>query len=158
MSAEVTRLNGKRLAAVLALGASLIVPFEGRSLVAYLDPVGVPTICAGVTPGVKLGDTATPAECSARETAEMGGVLKRLGACIKRPLSNPQWAALTSWAYNVGTGAACGSTLVRMVNAGAAPADWCQQLHRWVYAGGSVYNGLVRRRAAEYAMCVGATP
>lgn len=151
------RLSGKRLAAVLALAASVILPFEGRSLVAYLDPVGVPTLCAGITPGVKLGDTATPAECNAREAAAMGAVVKQLGVCIKRPLSDSQWAALTSWAYNVGTGAACASTLVRLVNAGAAPASWCPQLRRWVYAGGQVYNGLVRRRAAEYALCMSAS-
>ena len=51
------------LTGVLGMTGALVTWFEGRSLMAYLDPVGIPTICEGVTLGVKLGDRATPAQC-----------------------------------------------------------------------------------------------
>jgi lysozyme len=39
----------------LALGTSLVAGFEGLRTRAYLDPVGIPTICYGHTNGVMLG-------------------------------------------------------------------------------------------------------
>ena len=144
-------------AGALAIAAPVVMHFEGRSLLAYLDPVGIPTICDGVTPGVKLGDTATHDECDAALTEHLVRTLNGLSFCIQPDLPAHEWAALTSWAYNVGTGAACRSTLVRMINTGAAAADYCKQLYRWVYAGGRVLSGLERRRAAEYSLCMGET-
>lgn len=71
----------------------------------------------------------------------------------------PQGAALVSWADNVGIHAACTSTLVRMLNVGASPAQWCAQLTQWnkaTYLGVKiVLPGLTRRRASERAMCMG---
>ena len=46
-----------------ALTLSLISGFEGVRQAAYLDPVGVPTVCFGHTQGVMLGDTKTLEEC-----------------------------------------------------------------------------------------------
>ena len=43
----------------------LIKPWEGVRLEAYLDSVGVPTICWGETEGVRLGMKKTLAECDA---------------------------------------------------------------------------------------------
>lgn len=63
--------------------------------------------------------------------------------------------ALVSWSYNVGTGAACGSTLAKKANAG----DWqgaCNQLRRWDKAGGKPVKGLTNRRAAETKLCLNA--
>src|SRR5690606_26518892 len=48
---------------VIAAAVSLVAAYEGRSLVAYLDPVSIPTICEGYTHGVKMGDVATPEQC-----------------------------------------------------------------------------------------------
>jgi lysozyme len=76
-------------------------------------------------------------------------------ACIHGYLTPSQWAAVLSWAYNVGVGAACNSTMVEMINQGASYQEWCPELKRWVYAGGEVYGGLVRRREAEYQLCMG---
>ncbi|WP_253248785.1 hypothetical protein [Alcaligenes faecalis] len=39
---------------VIAAAIGLVAALEGRSLVAYVDPVGIPTICDGYTHGVKL--------------------------------------------------------------------------------------------------------
>jgi len=61
-----------------------------------------------------------------------------------------------SWAYNVGAGAACRSTLVKKLK--QTPPDYegaCRELLRWTYAGGRVLPGLVKRREKEYRMCMG---
>ncbi|HCE39694.1 MAG: lysozyme [Alcanivorax sp.] len=145
---------GGLVAAVLAVAAPVIMHFEGRSLTAYEDVVGVPTICDGVTAGVQLGDQATDAECDAALEREMRTHLAGLQRCVHRDLTTHQWAALLSWAYNVGVGAACDSTLVRLVNAGEGFHTWCPELKRWVYAGGRKLAGLVRRREAEYRLCL----
>jgi GH24 family phage-related lysozyme (muramidase) len=46
-----------------------------------------------------------------------------------------------------------------MLNAGAPPEIWCAQLSRWTYATklGVTFQlpGLVKRRSAERAMCLG---
>lgn len=60
---------------------------------------------------------------------------------------------MTSAAYNVGPAVVCGSTLQRYANASEWPAA-CSQLKRWVYGGGQVLPGLVKRRDAEYKVCM----
>lgn len=143
-------------AAVIAAAVPGVSYWEGRSLRAYQDIVGVWTICDGVTAGVKPDDTATPAECDQRLMQELRQHAEGLSACVDDPIEQklPKEAsvALLSWTYNVGVGAACKSTLVRKLNQG----KWdqvCSELLRWNRAGGKVVRGLVRRRQAEYAAC-----
>src|SRR3546814_7032934 len=83
-------------------------------------------------------------ECIAVMGASLFAHAVELDKCVKRPLGRNEAAALLSWSYNVGVGAACRSTLMRKLNAGQA---WCGELHRWVYAGGKKLRGLVNRRA-----------
>ena len=75
--------------------------------------------------------------------------------CVVAPLAANEAAALTSFAFNVGTDALCGSTLARKANAGAPASAWCAELDRWVFAHGVKLSGLVKRRAAERALCEG---
>jgi lysozyme len=58
-----------------------------------------------------------------------------------------------SFAYNVGGGNYCGSTLVRKLNAGDT-AGACNELTRWTRAKGIVLPGLVKRREAERQLCL----
>lgn len=139
------------------LGAALVVvaAFEGLRTEAYRDVVGVPTICYGETQGVRMGDTATTAECQtmlAERVAEFDAGLTRCLPALPT-LPDRTRAALASWAYNVGLGNACKSTLVRRANAGDL-AGACNELPRWNRAGGKVVRGLTRRRAEERAMCL----
>ncbi|KAK3315980.1 lysozyme [Apodospora peruviana] len=77
--------------------------------------------------------------------------------CITRQTADPvtlkanQYAALVSWAFNVGCGASGSSTLIQRLNAGEEPNRVAQEeLPRWKYGdNGVVLPGLVRRRAAE---------
>ena len=140
------------LTGVLGMTGAVVSWFEGRSLVAYLDPVGIPTICEGVTLGVKLGDRATPAQCDQLLQRELRVALTAVDRQVRVPLPDTRRAALGSFVYNVGERQFSSSTLLRLLNAGDARGA-CAQLSRWVYAGGKQLAGLVNRRAAERELC-----
>lgn len=147
------KVIGGTVAAVLLAATALIAPWEGRRTDPYRDIVGVWTVCYGQT-GVEMR-SYTPAECDAMLRESVARYADAVGKCIHRPLEVHQWAAVTSWAYNVGTGAACGSTLVRQINAGEPPDVWCRQLLRWDKSDGRTVRGLTLRRQAEYRVCIG---
>jgi len=139
--------------AILALAVVTVGAFEGVRTAAYKDVVGVPTVCFGETRGVQMGDKHTMAECKEM----LGGALAEFSAgldkCLKVETPDKTYVAFVSWAYNVGLGAACRSTLVRKANAGDLVGA-CNQLPRWNRAGGRVWRGLTRRRTDERAMCL----
>lgn len=143
-------IGGAALAAAAALGAH----FEGQRTHAYKDIAGIPTICDGHTHGVKMGDTATPAQCRAWLQQEMAGALHTVRRCIHKPMTMGQLAAFTDATYNAGPAIVCGSTLQRLANGGDM-AGACRKLPRWVHAGHKVVPGLVKRRAAEMKVCLG---
>lgn len=138
------------VAVMAAAVAAFVNPWEGNRLTPYKDIVGVWTWCAGITSGVRQ-DHYTPDECRALNKNEAAKQLASVARCVHRPLTEGQWVALGSWAYNVGSGAACGSTLMRKLNAGQ---PWCADLLRWDYAGGRKVRGLTLRRQAEYEVCI----
>ena len=152
--------NLKQKTAVVALAGSSLLAFvgywEGNSLPVYADKLAynVPTVCNGHTgPDVKLGDVWTKEQCDAILVKDITEHGQRLLACVTVPLNQNQYAALNAWAYNIGTGAACGSTLVKLLNRGEYTAA-CDQLLRWDRAGGRVVRGLHNRRVAERALCI----
>ncbi|QXI40426.1 lysozyme [Pseudomonas xantholysinigenes] len=136
----------------LAMATVLVSHFEGRSLVAYIDPVGIPTICYGSTAGVKLGQTKTPEECQALLAGELGQACASVDRLVRVQLPPARRAALCSFVYNAGANAFATSTMLRKLNAGDARGA-CAQLDRWVYAGGKQLGGLVKRRQAERELC-----
>lgn len=139
----------------LALTVAFVGGWEGLRLVAYRDPVGVPTVCYGETRGVEMGDRHTEAECDAMLIEALEDFEQGIRRCIEpwSDLPVKTRVALVSWAYNVGVGAACGSTAVRRINAGQYRAG-CDAVTWWDKAGGRTLPGLVNRRAAEHALCV----
>ena len=146
------------IAAILALATGLVAHWEGYSLTAYADPVKINTICYGHTdPSIRKGDTATKAECERLLTGDLAEAYAAVGRCVTVPLKPNEAAALTSFAFNVGGGTLCKSTLARLANKGVPASVWCYQLDRFVYARGIKFNGLVKRRAAERQMCLGVT-
>lgn len=102
---------------------------------------------------LRLGERYTREQC---ETLLADDLVKHAAAldCFERPLTDGQKAAIVSFAFNVGSGAVCKSTMARKANAGYPAAEWCGELRRWTLAGGRVLPGLVKRRAAEYRLCV----
>ena len=140
------------LTGVLGMAGAVVTWFEGRSLVAYLDPVGIPTLCDGITAGVTLNQTATNAECDGLLAAELNKALDAVDHLTAHQQPDTRRAALASFVYNVGTGAFARSTLLRLLNAGDV-ASACAELSRWIYAGGKVLPGLIKRRTAERELC-----
>lgn len=147
---------GGSAAAVLALAALIVKPWEGRELVPYKDIVGVWTVCEGITgKAVVPGRRYTHAECDRLLDTELGRHYSGVAKCITQPVQPHEMAAVVSWTFNVGVGAACGSTLVRQINAGQPATVWCRQLLRWNRAGGKEVRGLTFRRRDEMRVCLG---
>jgi lysozyme len=148
-------VNRKAVAGLVLSGAGLvsIALHEGFRDRAYDDGVGVQTIGFGTTEGVKPGDRITVERALIRLAGDVSVHEVELRRCLGDvPLFQHEWDAYVSWAYNVGV--RCNSTLVTKLKAGDY-AGACAELSRWVYAGGRVMNGLVKRRAEERARCEG---
>lgn len=130
-------------------GLTLIKQWEGCRLTAYKDVAGVWTIGYGSTGAhVRAGMTISQAEADALLVADLARFERAVEQLVKVPLSDGQFAALVSFAFNVGEGALQKSTLLKKLNAGnydAVPGE----LAKWVNAGGKKVQGLVNRRAAE---------
>jgi lysozyme len=100
-------------------GAKLIKSFEGLRLTAYRDVAGVWTIGYGSTryhdgravkPGDKLADEI---QASALFANTLGQYVDAVNNYVKVPLTQNQFDAMVSFAYNEGTGALKGSTLLK---------------------------------------------
>ena len=68
---------------------------------------------------------------------------------MKSAINENQLGALTSFAFNAGTGNLQKSTLLKKVNANPNDPTIRDEFMRWTKAGGKVLNGLVTRRKAE---------
>lgn len=135
----------------IILACGLVANYEGLVLSRYADPVGIPTICFGETDkDVIRFDTLNREQCTVLLGASLAEHARLVAPCITREIKPYEAAAVLSWSYNVGAGAACKSTLVKKLNTGQ---EWCSELKRWDKAGGQVLKGLTKRRAAEYQMC-----
>lgn len=133
----------------------------------YLDMVGVPTACDGITTyrgqPLKNGMRFTEAQCAAMLEEELVRHAEGVMACtpglalvswpvMEKLREGPRLAAV-SLAYNIGVGRYCSSTARERFNAGNYPAG-CAALTWWNQAGGKVSRGLIARRGREYAKCV----
>lgn len=131
-------------------GLALIKQFEGFSSVVYRCPAGIPTIGYGHVvyrpEQFSAGITQAQAEQWLRQDVQLAQ--QAVARLIAVPLMQGQWDALVSFVFNLGAGRLQASTLRRVVNRGEH-AQVPAQLRRWVYAGGRVLPGLVRRREAE---------
>lgn len=154
---RITRKHVAGGAMVLASAAVLIAPFEGYRDRTYRDVVGVPTVCYGETDraAVRAGlrRTFTHAECLDMLAKSLPKYDAALMRCVRGSMPDSVHIAGISLAYNVGGGAVCRSTFVRLINAGDFRGA-CNALARFNRAGGRVIPGLVRRRAKERAVCL----
>lgn len=132
-------------------GLEAIARFEGLRLSAYRDAGGVPTIGYGHTGGVQMGQTITRARALALLRQDAQTAVEGVRQAVRRDISQGQFDALVSFAFNVGVGAMRGSTLIRKLNAGDRTGAAAEFL-KWTRAGGRVLPGLVARRKIEQAM------
>lgn len=139
---------------MLVIASAMAGYFEGTRLKAYQDVGGIWTICDGETHGVHAGQAATLAECQAMLSSRMSKVDAKVRACIVRPMSSGQRVGFDDLAYNIGWSAFCRSTVAARFNRGNVRGA-CEAMEWYVHANGEVLPGLVKRRHAEYQLCVG---
>jgi len=134
-------------------GLALLADLEGCRLRPYQCSAGVWTSGIGHTAEVTPARDITEREAATNLVADVLGTERRLAVCA--PVEMPQhvYDAVVSFAFNVGTGAACRSTLVYFLN----EKKWkqaCDQLPRWVYVRGVKSTGLENRRQREREYCL----
>lgn len=141
-------------AGVAATLTTFVPKFEGVILRGYKDPIGIVTACAGHTATAVLGKPYTRAECDKLLQEDLAVHAEGVLACTPGIADKPGvLAAAVSFAFNVGTGAYCRSTMARKFNGGFY-IDGCNELKKWTYAGGRQLPGLVKRREAEFSLCM----
>lgn len=130
--------------------------WEGLKLTAYPDPgsrdgnpmtIGFGHVSDGFLK-VYRGLTITPKQAEDALEFDLNETAAKVDELVKAELSDNQFGALVSFAFNVGTGAFAKSTLLKKLNKGdyaAVPAE----MARWTKNDGKVMQGLVNRRAAE---------
>ncbi|HHK5709943.1 lysozyme [Serratia nevei] len=137
-------------------GIELIKRFEGLRLKAYQDSVGIWTIGYGWTQpvdGKKVGPGMQIDQATADRLLKCGVVQYEQGVnqLVKVRITQGQFDALVSFAYNLGLRSLSTSTLLQKLNAGDKQGA-ADQFGCWVNAGGKRLDGLVARRAAEREM------
>ncbi|MGT3292335.1 lysozyme [Yersinia enterocolitica] len=151
-----------KIASVVAGGAMAIAValigghdgLEGREYMPYYDVVGVLTVCDGHTgKDIILGKRYSDTECDALLHQDLIPVFAAIDRIVKVPMSDFRKAALASFGYNVGIAAMTNSTMVKKLNRGDTSGA-CDELRRWIKAGGKVWKGLVNRREVERELCL----
>ena len=138
---------------VSSKGLELIKEFEGFSSVAYLCSAKKATIGYGNTfwedgTPVKIGDQISKerAETLLKHVVDNFSVAVEVD--IKIEVTQNQFDALVSLAYNIGLGAFQNSTLLKQLNRGNFVGA-SQEFLRWDKSNGKPLLGLTRRRERE---------
>lgn len=126
-------------------GRRLIQGFEGFSATAYPDAAGY-SIGYGHF-GASPGDVITREEADRLFDRDVAKYELAVSTVVPNA-SQSQFDAMTSLAYNIGTGGFAGSTVARLHNLGdyAGAAD---AFRLWNKSQGKVHQGLVKRRERE---------
>jgi len=137
-------------------GIEFIRQLEGEKLTAYPDIVGIWTIGVGHTgfvdgKPVARGMAITKEKSKEILTADLKRFESAVNNAVKVTLTQNQFDALVSLAFNIGEGAFARSTLVNKLNAGDKKGA-AEQFLVWKNAGGRVSQGLLNRRQKEKAM------
>lgn len=141
-------------------GVVYLMKREGNAPVAYQDVGGVWTICTGSIldlndQPVKRGLRYDAQQCLALLSRDISNHSKAVQKCVYVPLYQYQFDALTSFAFNIGNYAFCGSTMVKDLNKGDYTAA-SGQFMKWTKVtvkGKKVTSpGLVNRRSYDKAL------
>lgn len=134
-----------------------IKAWEGLRLKAYQDDAGVWTVGFGRTSHVSPNQVITEAEAEIFLSMDLLPCETAVTNLVTVPLTDGQFGALVSFAFNLGVPALSGSTLLKMVNQGRY-ADAPAQFMRWNKLRDPktkelvVSQGLTNRRQAECEM------
>jgi lysozyme len=136
-------------------GLDLIKKFEGFSAKPYVCPAGVPTIGYGATyytngTKVTMSDEPISEEWAEELLKNMVHTYEKgVNSLVIPNITQNQFDALVSFAYNVGVTNFRKSTLLRLINKNPNNPEIANQFMRWVRGGGKVINGLIKRRQIE---------
>lgn len=103
---------------------------EGEKLEAYLDTNGTPTIGAGHTRKVALGQVITKAQSDAFLSEDLEWAEAAVSAYVHVPLNQNMVDALVSFVFNIGAEQFRSSTLLRLLNEGLYK-DAADQFPNW---------------------------
>lgn len=138
-----------------------IKSWEGYFAEPYIDCVGVKTIGYGLT-GEEIEDLDSVTEEQATSMLKEW-INNKYAPVIKTDLDSKsvtltqnEFDALASFAYNCGTAGLLGSTLYRNVCAGVRDNTLIANFQAWSNGGGKRIEGLYRRRTKEAAMFLNA--
>ena len=147
-------------------GKALFREWEGVVPHVYLDSGGAPTIGIGhlLTPSERSSgklwlrgrpldyhDGMSAEDCEALLEQDLEPVQRCVNGAVKVPLTQNQFDALVSFAFNVGNDAFLNSTLLKRLNAGRLD-EVPSELARWNRDNNRVVPGLVNRRNKEIAL------
>lgn len=163
---------------ISAVLASTIMLYEHFVPDAMIPIKGdVPTIGYGTTVNpdtgkpIKLGDKIDRKTADRYLKKDLDVFKTGIAKCIKAPLTENEFNAYMSLAYNVGAGAICKSSIPKKLNAGqyeaacktilqfnkmsdvSKPMYYDKAAKKWKYPL-KVVKGLDNRRKAEYATCI----
>lgn len=135
-------------------GYDLIRKHEGLRLKAYLCPAKIPTIGYGNTfyedgSKVKIGDEITKERADKLFEIIADDFADKVFKITKAKLTQNQFNAIVSFAYNVGLTNYRNSTLLKKVLFNPNSKDVEIQFMRWTKAKGVELTGLVNRRKDE---------
>jgi len=135
-------------------GKDLIKNFEGCKLKAYQCSALHWTLGWGLTfypdgTKVKQGDVITQERADELFDYILEDFINKVRPLIKKDLTENNFSALVSFAYNVGVGNLKNSTLLKKVNTNPSDETIRAEFMKWVRAGGKELAGLKRRRKAE---------
>lgn len=126
-----------------------IAQWEGFRSKAYWDSTGGKwTVGYGHTRQVTRDTTCTKARAREWMRADCAAAARYLNS-LDAGMTQGQWDALVSFAYNAGLGNLKRSTLLRLVRHSAPVEAVAAEFRKWVRSGGVVLEGLVLRREAE---------
>ena len=139
---------------VNAEGYALIKRFEGCRLKAYRCPANVLTIGYGNTfyeNGMKVKDGDVITQQRAEELAKfiIDQFAVSIAPFIQKTLTENQFSACVSLAYNIGTGNFKKSSVFKKLNINPNDSTIADSFRLWNKGGGKVLKGLVNRREAE---------
>lgn len=135
-------------------GYKLIQKFEGCKLNAYQDSVGIWTIGYGnITyengTKVKKGDKITQQRAEELFRYFADRFASQIETKITVPVTQHQFNAVVSLAYNIGVSAFSKSTMLKKINVCSSDKTITNEFMKWVNGGGKKIQGLVNRRAEE---------
>jgi RHS repeat-associated protein len=135
-------------------GANFIANYEQFSARSYADQGGKMTIGYGhlIKPGENFSQPMSQADALTLFRADLSIFVDAVNDGLTVSVTQAQFDALVSFAFNVGPTGFKNSSLLASINRGASQATIEANLKAWKNVNGRVSNGLVNRRADEWEL------